>query len=637
VAPGPVERRLAAILSADVVGYARLMAEDEAATVRTLSDYREEVGLLVRQHRGHVVDTAGDSLLAEFPAATEAVSCAVDIQGSLRARNSSLASERRMEFRIGIHLGEVRVEGERIYGDGVNIAARLEGLAEAGGVCISATVHEQVRNKLDLGFEDLGEQSLKNIPDPVRIYRIQPESEPGEPTRPPAAKRKRFGRLRAALAATAAVLLLIAVGLWASWPRPLGLLIDIAGVSGLPVDPSPPGEPSIVVLPFANLSGDPEQEYFSDGITEDLTTELAQNPFLFVISRNSAFTYKGKSVKVEDVGRELGVLYVLEGSVRKAGDRVRITAQLIDATTGGHLWSERYDRDLSDIFALQSEISQEIQAAVGAEVAHAQLERVAQRPTRSLSAAEIMWKGLFHLKRGTREDNQKARHLFERAVELDPGFAPVHAGLGMTYWAEFGQGWNRDPKLLNRAEELGRRAVALDPLHPHGYMQIGWAQFFRGDLVQAIAAAERAIQVAPSFETGHALRGVALARQGRPIEATQSIRQALRLSPRSPFPVLLLSVAYVNLAVGRSEEGVEFLERARAAAPESLLPRVLLAAYYESQGQHAKAAAAVREMLGVAPDLTAERAMELIPGLERVFSSEELAQFPDDLRKAGLP
>jgi adenylate cyclase len=408
-------------------------------------------------------------------------------------------------------------------------------------------------------------------------------------------------------------------------------------VSGLPVDPPPPDKPSLVVLPFANLSGDPEQEYFSDGITEDLTTELARNPFLFVISRNSAFTYKGKSVKVEDVGRELGVLYVLEGSVRKAEGRVRITAQLIDATTGGHLWSERYDRDLSEILALQSEISQEIQAAVGAEVRQAEAERVGRRPTRGLSAAEITWKGTYHLLRYTREDNQKARHLYERAVELDPGFAHAHAGLGITYVNEFGNGWSRDPKLLDRGEELGRRAIALDPLHPLGYVTVGWAHFQRGDSAEAIAAAERAIEVAPSFEPGHALRGIALAQEGRLIEATRSIRRALRLSPRLPNLTLLASVAAVNFAADRREEGADFLERARAASPDSLPPRVVLAAYYEQEGEHAKAAAAVREMLRVVPDLTAKRAMELIPGLDSVLSSEELARFPDTLRKAGLP
>jgi adenylate cyclase len=528
----------------------------------------------------------------------------------------------------------VAVEGKRIYGGGVNIAARLEGLANAGGVCMSGEVHGQVDSKLDLDYEDIGEQSVKNIPKPIRVYRVRLD---GTNAESPKLSVRRWTRLRIAAAALAVLVLLVAGGLWLSWPRPLGLLIDVAGVSGPPVDPPLPDKPSIAVLPFANMSGDPEQEYFSDGITEDLTTELARNPFLFVISRNSAFTYKGKSVKVGDVGRELGVLYVLEGSVRKAEARVRITAQLIDATTGGHVWSGRYDRDLSEILALQSEISQEIQTAVGVELFHAELERVARRPTRSLSAAETAWKAVYHFSRVTREDQQKARDLFERAAELDPGFALAHAGLGGTYWAEFASGWNRDPKLLDRAEELGRHAIALDPLQPIGHMTVGWAHFLRGDSAEAIAAAERAIEVAPSFEMGHALRGIALAREGRSIEATRSIRKALRLSPRSPFPAVLVSVGYVNFAAGRREEGVDFLERARAANPESLPPRVALAGYYEQEGQHAKAAAVAEEILRVVPDLSAERAMELIPGLEQAVSSEELAQFPDNLRKAGLP
>jgi len=370
--PETVERKLAAILSADAVGYSRLMAEDEAATIRTLSSYREQIGVLVREHRGRVVDSPGDNVLAEFPTALEAVRCAVEIQGVLRVRSASIPAERRMDFRIGVHMGDVATEGGRIYGDGVNIAARLEALAEAGGVCISATVHEQVRNKLDAGFTDLGDQTVKNIPDQIRVYRVQPRSQSEAPARAKTAPGSKPRRLRTALVATAAVLLLLGLGLWASWPRPLGLLIDLAGVSGPPVDPPLPDKPSIAVLPFANMSADPEQEYFSDGITEDLTTALAGNPRLFVISRNSAFTYKGKAVKIEDVGRDLGVRYVLEGSVRKAGDRVRITAQLVDATTGGHLWSQRYDRDLSDIFALQSEMAEEILGIVGVEIGAAE-------------------------------------------------------------------------------------------------------------------------------------------------------------------------------------------------------------------------------------------------------------------------
>jgi adenylate cyclase len=590
---GPIDRKLAAILSADVVGYSRLMAEDEAATIRTLTDYREQIALRVRQHRGRVVDAPGDNVLAEFPTALDAVRCAVEIQAVLRALNTSLPAERRMDFRIGVHMGDVAAEGERIYGDGVNIAARLEALAEAGGICISATVHEQVRNKLDAGFSDLGDQTVKNIPDQVHVYRVQPRGQSETPARAKAAPGERPRRLRTALVTTAAVLLLLGVGLWASWPRPLGLLIDLAGVSGPPVDPPLPDKPSIVVLPFANISGDSEQEYFGDGLMEDLTTELARNPNLFVASRNSALLYKDQPIKIEDVGRELGVRYVLEGSVRKAGDRVRVTAQLIDATTGGHVWSQRYDRELSDIFAIQSEIAEEILVAVGLEIRAAESQRLARRTTESLSALDTSWKGLHHLFLQTRDDNLEARRLFERAIELDPEFAAAHALLGNTYTAEFGNGWSSDPKLLDRGEALARRAID-----------------------EAIAAADRAIALVPSWETSHAMRGAALAQEGRLLEAMRSVRRALRLNPRAPTAVLL-SVAYVNLAAGRPQEAVANLERVRAGRPDNVVARVGLAVL-------------------VRPDLTPEEALATLPGLEGIVGAEEFARYPGYLRTAGF-
>jgi adenylate cyclase len=444
-------------------------------------------------------------------------------------------------------------------------------------------------------------------------------------------------RLWMVLATAAGVLVLLSVVLWATWPRPLGLLIDVAGVSGPPVDPPLPDKPSIVVLPFTNMSGDPEQEYFSDGITEDLTNEFARYPFLFVIARNSAFTYKGKQVNVEDVGRELGVRYVLEGSVRKAGGRVRITAQLIDATTGGHLWSERYDRDLSDIFVLQSEIAEEILAAVGGEIFRVEEQRLARRPTTSLSAWEAYLKGGLYLDRTTPEDNQAARSFLAHALELDPEFAPAHAVLGITYWQEYAVGWNRDPVLLDRAEELGRRAITLDPTYFQGYMTVGWVEFLRGNLPEALAASERAIELAPTFEVPHALRGAVLARQGRLVEATGSIRRALRLSPRAPHPGVIAIAAYVNLAAGRRQEAVELFEQARAVYPGDVIGRIVLAAFYEEEGAHEKAQAVVAEILRVTPDLTVERAMDLIPWLDQILSPEELARLPDYLRKAGLP
>ena len=633
MAPEFVEHKLAAILSADAVGYNRLMAEDEAATIRTLGSYRDQIGVLVREHRGRVVDSPGDNVLAEFPTALEAVRCAVEMQGVLDARNASLLAERRMDFRIGVHMGDVATEGERIYGDGVNIAARLEALADAGGVCISATVHEQVRNKLDAAFTDLGDQTVKNIPDQVRVYRVQPRSQSGVPARPAALRTGRPGALRKLALATVVGLLLLGGALWATWPRPLGLLIDFAGLDSQPTEPALPDKPSIAVLPFENLSGDPEQEFFSDGITEDLTSELSRSPFLFVIARNSAFTYKGRHVNVEEIGKELGVRYVLEGSVRKADGRVRVTAQLIDASTGGHLWSERYDRDLSDIFALQMEIAERVVGSVGGEIFRAEEQRLAHRPTESLTAYEAYLKATSFVVRPTRRNLEAARALLTRAIEIDPRFAAAHAGLGATYWGEYAAGWNRDPVLLDRADELGRRAIALDSAFVQGYAVVGWVALLRGDLDEALAAADRAIELSPSFAIAHAVRGLTLARQGSLLEATRSVRHALRLSPRAPLAPVLISVAYVNLAADRREEAVQFLEQARTSAPEALPGRMALAALYEQAGAHEKARAEVAEILSIRPDLTVETGLELL----LVLGPEELAAYPPLLRAAGMP
>jgi TolB-like protein/class 3 adenylate cyclase len=448
----PVDRKLAAILSADVVGYSRLMADDEAATIRTLTSYRESIAMLIRQHRGRVVDSPGDNVLADFPTALDAVRCALEIQGVLRARNVSLATERRMEFRIGVHMGDVATEGGRVYGDGVNIAARLEGLAEAGGICISATVHDQVRNKVDVGYTDLGDQTVKNIPEQVHVYRVQPRATEGvgpQQSEPTLGERRRFPM---ALVVTAAVLLLVGGALWGTWPRPLALILDVTGVGRPPIDPALPDKPSVVVLPFENMSGDAEQAYFSDGLTEELTANLAGSPLLFVISRNSAFSYKGRPVRVETIGRELGVRYVVEGSVRKAGERVRITAQLIDATTGHHLWSQQYDRELSDIFAVQSEISEAILVAVGVQVNEAELARIRRRPTNNLSAYEAFTRAVFLMTKYTRKDLAETRRLLERAIEIDPSYAAAYSLLGGTYSAEYAIGWSQ-----TGADHLSRR------------------------------------------------------------------------------------------------------------------------------------------------------------------------------------
>jgi adenylate cyclase len=630
VAPDAVERKLAAILSADVVGYSRLMAEDEAQTVRTLTAYREQIGTLVQEHRGRVVDSPGDNVLAEFPTATDAVEGAVEIQRVVAARNAALPSGRKMLFRIGIHLGEVRVEEGRLYGDGVNIAARLEALAEQGGICISASVHDQVRNKLNASYTDLGDHTVKNIPDQVRVYRVQPSDSQAEP----AAEMLRVSRprrLRTALLATGVAVVLVGVGIWATWPRPLGLLIDVMGVSGPPVNPPLPDKPSIAVLPFANISGDPEQEYFSDGITEELITDLAGVPELFVISRNSAFTYKGRPVKVRDVGRDLGVRYVLEGTVRKVEGRVRITAQLIDATSGFHLWSERYDRELSDILTLQSEISQQILVALKLELRDAALERITRRSTRDLEAHDTWWRGQAHYLRFTREDNLEARYLFERAIAQDPDFAAAHALAGFTYFNEYALAWNLDPALLDRAAELAQRALALDPSIPPAHGLWSLVNLSRDRPAEAVAAAERAVELAPNFEFPHLVLGMALARQDRFAAAMQSVARALRLNPKTPSGAWVM-VAYINFAAGRTDEAVELWEQVRAANPDMVLARIPLAALYESWGRHEEARALAQEILRVNPDLTAESATRLaaVAGLD-------MDEIRGNLRNAGLP
>ena len=377
---GRVKRKLSAILSADVKGYSRLMGLDEEATVQTLKAYRKTMFTLIREYSGRVVDSPGDNLLAEFESVIDAVQCAVEIQQELKVKNVELSEDRRMEFRIGVNLGDVIKEGERIYGDGVNIAARIEELAEGGGICISGTVYDQVENKLALGYEDLGEHVVKNIAKPIRVYKV--------PVKTNAAVR--------------------AQGEVADEHKTDFELSDKA---------------SIAVLPFVNISGDSEQEYFSDGMTEDLITDLSKISGLFVIARNSVFTYKGKNVKVEDVGQELGVQYVLEGSVRKVKDRVRITAQLVDTATGGHVWAERYDRDLADIFDLQDEVAQKIVDALEIRLTKGEQETLGRTPTHNLEAYDCFLKGGAYFMRTTKEANAQARSMYQKAIDLDPKYA----------------------------------------------------------------------------------------------------------------------------------------------------------------------------------------------------------------------
>jgi TolB-like protein/class 3 adenylate cyclase/Tfp pilus assembly protein PilF len=630
-----MERKLAAILCADVVDYSRLMADDEGATVRTLTAYREQIGALVREHRGRIADFSGDNFLAEFPSAIEAVECAVEIQRVLGARNANLPNERKMQFRIGVHMGDVAVDGERVYGDGVNIAARLEGLAQPGGICISATVHEQVRNKASVGYVDLGDQTVKNIPDQVHVYQVDLDDKPSQTRRTTDGSASGLPRR---LALAAAAIALLGVVLWAAWPRIVGIGLGVAGLDGSPTNPPIPDMPSVVVLPFVNMSGDPEQEYFSDGITEDLTNALAGSPDLFVISRNSAFTYKDKQAKVEDIGRELGVRYVLEGSVRKAGERVRITAQLIDATTGFHQWSRQYDRDLDDIFAVQSEISEEILSAVGAEIDAAELARIRAKPTDDLSAYDAFTRGLAQFSRYTRASVLEARQLFERAVELDPDFAAAHGMLGATYTAEYGLGYSFDASLIERALAKFDDALQLDPGNPNAWTGRAAVYMQSADSAdRAISAADKAIELAPSFATPHMFRGFALARKGQVSEALASINKAFRLDPRASTNALSsANVAAIYAAQGQMDRAVELWETARAANADLLNARLALIDYYMSQGDSERARDVAAEVRSRHPQLTAELGLELATRASSRNTSERAALLAN-LREAGLP
>nr|NIQ37569.1 tetratricopeptide repeat protein [Pseudomonadota bacterium] len=621
-----VQRKLTAILSADVKGYSRLMREDEVGTVETLKTYRETMASLIQQHHGRVVDSPGDNVLAEFGSVVDAVECAVEVQRELRTRNADLPENRRMEFRIGINLGDVIEEGERIYGDGVNITARVEGLAEGGGICLSGTVYEHVKNKLTFGYESLGEHTVKNIAEPVRVYRVLME---------PEAAGKVIGEKRPRLkqwqwlGLTAAVAVLLAVvAVWYFAFRPT---IEPASVERMAFPL--PEKPSIAVLPFTNMSGDPEQEYFSDGITEEIITALSKTPKLFVIARNSTFTYKGKPVKINQVSEELGVRYVLEGSVRRSGDKVRITAQLIDAMTGHHIWAERYDRDLKDIFALQDEITIKIITALQVKLTDGEIAHFSAKGAENLEAYLKLLQGRELFYTVTKEGNTQARRLFEESIELDPEYAPAYIYLGATQWMDIMLQSTKSPKeSLKQAFEFVKKGKALDESHPGAHTQLGWLYVMTRQYDKGIAECEQAITIAPSFANGYIWMSLVLTAAGRHEEALRHAEQALRLDPLAPhWYFRQMGAAYSW--VGQHEEAITALKKALDRAPNDILTHVRLASAYSLAGRMDEARAEAEEVLKINPKFSIEN-------YAKTFSFQNKADIDlitDALRKAGLP
>jgi adenylate cyclase len=536
-----VVRKLAAILIADVKGYSRLMGEDEAATLQTLAVHKALIETFVQKYQGRVLSSPGDNLLAEFASVVDAVECAVAVQRELQARNSELPVHRRMEFRIGINLGDVIVNGEQLYGDGVNVAARLESLAEGGGICIAGSVYEQIKAKLAVGYEDMGLQAVKNIAEPVRVYRIRAHS--GVPAAAVIQQNPRAvgSRLRWGLVALA---LLVFLGggerIWQMVSRPFSLSQVIREVEAPALVPD---KPSIAVLPFLNMSSDPEQEYFSDGMTEDLITDLSTLTGLFVIARNSVYTFKGRAVKIDQVSRELGVRYVVEGSVRKANNQIRITAQLIDANTGYHMWAQYYDRDLQDVFAVQGEIARRITSALEAKLTKDEEEQMGRPYTSSEVAWEYFMRGAELYRRFTPTDNAHARDLFEKAIDLDPEFARAYAILAATLRQDSTGRWSQDPqssedlayRMAQKAVELARRELEPKPSLPYALEQLGWVLLYREKHEEARQAAEEAVQRNPNYADGYALWAQVLIYLGKPEEALGKTQQAINLNPIYPY------------------------------------------------------------------------------------------------------
>ena len=628
MAANEVKRKLTAIFSADVEGYSRLMGEDELATVETLTSHKEIMRKLIRQYRGRVVDSTGDNLLAEFSSVVDAVQCAVEVQQILKAKNDELPENRRMLFRIGINLGDVIEDGDRIFGDGVNIAARVESLAEGGGISLSGTAYDQLGKKLPLGYQYLGEQTVKNIEKPVRVYRILTEAE---------AAGKVIGELKpktkqlrgATIGGFIVLILVVAVlAIWNFYFRPAFEPATVEKMA-FPL----PEKPSIAVLPFVNMSGDPAQEFICDGLTENIISALSQISKMFVIARNSTFTYKGKPVKVQQVAEELGVQYVLEGSIQKSGNKLRLTAQLIDALKGHHLWSEKYDRKMKDLFDLQDEITIKIISALQVELTEGERARLMGKGTQNLEAYIKILQAREALHTVTKEGSAKARRLSEEAISLDPKYAEAYVFLGTTYFTDVIIGASKAPKEdIKRAFELFTKAIGLDDSYSVPHSLLGMLYGRKGQYEKGIAECERAIALEPSSASACYWMGGVYRLAGRHEEAIQYFEQAIRLDP---FPVAWYyrSLGLSYAATERYEEAIANYKKALHLAPNDIITHLSLTSAYSLAGRLDEARVQAAEVLRIQPKFSLKRFANRIAIKDKTERERNI----DALRKAGLP
>ena len=591
-----VERRLAAVLAADVAGYSRLMGRDEEGTLAQLKSFRKSlVDPAISEHRGRIVKTTGDGMLVEFASAVDAARCAVEVQRGMAKQNSVVPQDVRIEFRIGIHVGDIIIDENDIFGDGVNIAARLEGIAEPGGVCISDDAQRQIRGKVDITFEDIGPQNLKNITEPMRAWRL------------------RIDAKSTALPS----------------PKP-----TIETAQPLPL----PDKPSIAVLPFENMSGDPEQEYFADGMVEDIITALSRFKALFVIARNSSFTYKGRAVDVKQVGRELGVRYVLEGSVRKTANRVRITGQLVDSATGAHLWADRFDGGLGDIFDLQDQVTESVVGAIAPTVEKAEIERAKSKPTESLDAYTLYLRGLASLYQfANRQANDEALRLFNSAIELDPDFASAYGRAASCYVYAKASGWiSGAANESAAAARLAQRAVELGKDDAMAIANSGWAlAYVVLDLEAGAALVDRALKLNSNLAEAWHFGGWVKIWLGEPEAAIERFARAIRLSPLDLWVMgMRTGAAHAHFFLGRYEEAASWAAMALQDNPDFQAGLRIDAASNAMTGRPARAQKAVARLRQVNPTLRVSNLKEVLGPYRR---AEDLSLYEEGLRKAGLP